>query len=75
MQIKKILPHFIIVLVFIAVSIGYFIPALQGKKIFQSDIVQFNGMAKEQRDFIKKTGEEPYWTNNAYLSTGGQLSA
>ena len=66
MQIKKILPHFIIVLVFIAVSIGYFIPALQGKKIFQSDIVQFNGMAKEQRDFIKKTGEEPYWTNSAF---------
>ncbi|MGS2738136.1 YfhO family protein [Sinomicrobium sp. M5D2P17] len=66
MQIKKILPHVIIVLVFIAVSIGYFIPALQGKKIFQSDIVQFNGMAKEQRDFIQKTGEEPYWTNSAF---------
>ncbi|MBC9795643.1 YfhO family protein [Sinomicrobium weinanense] len=63
---KKLLPHAIIVLVFIVISVGYFTPVLQGKKIFQSDIVWFNGMAKEQRDFIKKTGEEPYWTNSAF---------
>ncbi|UGU16376.1 YfhO family protein [Sinomicrobium kalidii] len=66
MQLKKFLPHFIIVLVFIVISLGYFVPALQGKKIFQSDIAQYNGMAKEQRDFIEKTGEEPYWTNSAF---------
>ncbi|SFW75570.1 membrane protein YfhO [Sinomicrobium oceani] len=66
MQLKKILPHLIVILVFIVISIGYFVPAIQGKKIFQSDIVQFNGMAKEQRDFIQKNGEEPYWTNSAF---------
>ncbi len=45
---------------------AYFSPVLQGKKIFQSDIVQYTGMAKQQNDFRKSTGEETYWTNSAF---------
>lgn len=63
---KKILPHFIAVVLFIVASLTYFSPVLQGKKIFQSDIAQYTGMAKEQNDFRKATGEEPYWTNSAF---------
>ena len=39
---------------------------LQGKKIFQSDIVQYTGMAKQQNDFKNTTGEETYWTDAAF---------
>lgn len=39
---------------------------LQGKQIFQSDIVQYTGMAKEQNDFRATDDIEPYWTNSAF---------
>src|SRR5690606_41398990 len=51
--------HFFVTVFFIIVALAYFHPVLQGKVIEQSDIVQFTGMAKEQNDFRKKTGEEP----------------
>lgn len=63
---KKVYPHLIVILIFIVASLAYFNPVLQGKEIFQSDIVQYIGMAKEQIDFRKETGEEPYWTNAAF---------
>lgn len=63
---KKFLPHALFVLGFIIVSCLYFYPVLQGKKIFQSDIVQYTGMAKEQNDFRNSENAEPYWTNSAF---------
>lgn len=63
---KKILPHLIVLLLFVVAALAYFNPVLQGKKIFQSDIVQYTGMAKQQNDFRKATGEETYWTDAAF---------
>ena len=59
-------PHALAILGFILVSLIYFYPALQGKKIYQSDIVQYTGMAKEQNDFRAENQTEPYWTNAAF---------
>ena len=39
---------------------------MQGKQIFQSDIVQYTGMAKEQNDFRATDNVEPFWTNSAF---------
>ncbi|MEL6811280.1 MAG: hypothetical protein AAFP76_08100 [Bacteroidota bacterium] len=63
---KKILPHLVVLLLFVVASLAYFHPVLQGKAIFQSDIVQYTGMAKQQNDFRKQTGEETFWTNSAF---------
>lgn len=65
-NIKAFYPHIVVVIGFILVSLIYFYPVLQGNQIFQSDIVQYTGMAKEQNDFRKESGEEPYWTNSAF---------
>jgi hypothetical protein len=65
-NINKLYPHFMAIIGFVVVSLIYFYPVLQGKKIYQSDIAQYTGMAKEQNDFRKETGEEPYWTNSAF---------
>ncbi|WP_271855856.1 hypothetical protein [Patiriisocius marinus] len=59
-------PHLICMLLFVIVSLAYFSPVLSGKTIFQSDIAQHNGMAKELRDFRAATGEETYWTDSAF---------
>lgn len=63
---KKFLPHLIVIILFSIISLAYFNPVLQGKKIFQSDIVQYTGMAKQQNDFRAKTGKESYWTDAAF---------
>lgn len=34
--------------------------------MYQHDIAQYTGMAKEQNDFRKSNDQEPYWTNSAF---------
>lgn len=63
---KSIFRYFIAVLGFIIVSLAYFNPVLQGKKIYQSDIAQYVGMAKEIIDYRKEAKEETYWTNRGF---------
>ncbi|MCB4797624.1 YfhO family protein [Neotamlana laminarinivorans] len=63
---KKLLPHLLIISGFVVVALAYFNPVLQGKTIYQNDIVQFIGMSKQQKDYKVKTGEETYWTNSAF---------
>jgi hypothetical protein len=65
-QIQKFYPHLLAILGFILVSLLYFYPVLQGKKIYQHDIVQYTGMAKEQNDFRAEYKTEPYWTNASF---------
>ncbi len=64
--VNKFIPHALVILGFILVSLIYFYPVLQGKQIFQSDIAQYTGMAKEQNDFRAAEHTEPYWTNSAF---------
>jgi len=65
-QIQKLYPHLLAILGFILVSLLYFSPVLRGKKIYQSDIVQYTAMAKEQNDFRANENDEPYWTDAAF---------
>lgn len=58
--------HVCVVFGFALFSVLYFYPILQGKSLFQSDIVQYLGMAREQSDFRETTGEEPFWVSNAF---------
>lgn len=63
---KALFTHFFVAVFFVIAAIAYFSPVLQGKILYQNDIAQYTGMAKEQNDFRKKTGDEPYWTNGAF---------
>ena len=65
-RLERIYPHAIAIFGFILISLLYFYPVLQGKKIAQSDIAQYIGMAKEQNDFRATENAEPYWTNSAF---------
>jgi hypothetical protein len=64
--INKFYPHALAIFGFVFISLLYFYPVLQGKQIFQSDIAQYTGMAKEQNDFRASEHVEPYWTNSAF---------
>ena len=63
---KKFLPHLLVLIGFVVISLAYFSPVLQGKQIYQSDIMHYIGMAQQQKDFKAATGEETYWTNSAF---------
>ena len=65
-QLNKFYPHLLAIIGFVICSIIYFYPVLQGKKILQSDIVQYTAMAKEQNDFRATENTEPFWTNSAF---------
>jgi hypothetical protein len=65
-SIKKLLPHLLVLVGFIILSLVYFSPVLKGKELFQSDIMQYIGMSKQQTDYRTETGEETYWTNSAF---------
>lgn len=63
---KAFLKTFFALVFFVVASLAYFYPVLQGKAIYQSDIAQYKGMAKERNDYKETTGEESYWTNSAF---------
>lgn len=65
-NLKRIIPHIVVIVLFMVASLAYFHPVVKGKAIFQSDIVQYTGMAKQQNDFRNETGKETYWTNSAF---------
>ncbi|OUS11204.1 hypothetical protein A9Q93_11745 [Nonlabens dokdonensis] len=63
---KKIVPHLIVFVVFIVAALAYFHPVLSGKKLYQSDIVQYKGNARQLIDHRETTGEELYWTDAVF---------
>ena len=63
---RKALPYLSAIAIFVVITMMYFSPLLEGKKLKQSDITQWKGMSKEISDFRVKTGEEALWTNSMF---------
>jgi hypothetical protein len=63
---NQLAPYLAAIVIFITLTIVYFSPLLEGKKLKQQDIAQWKGMSKEIVDFRAKTGEEPLWTNSMF---------
>jgi len=58
--------HLAIIGIFIALCFVYFSPALQGKALYQSDVLMAQGMQKEIMDYKAKDGKGPLWTNSMF---------
>ncbi|MDG5799333.1 YfhO family protein [Marinilabiliaceae bacterium ANBcel2] len=65
-RLKSLLPYFGVTLFFIAITVAYFWPVLEGKGIEQLDNTKAIGMAKELIDHEKETGEKAQWTNSLF---------
>jgi hypothetical protein len=65
-NLKKITPHLMVLLLFVAISFVYFSPVLEGKRLDMPDIKNWKGMSKEVVDFREATGEEALWTNSMF---------
>ena len=64
---KDVLPHLLGIAFFYLLVLGYFSPLVfDGKIIFQGDILQWEGSAKEVLDYRAATGEQALWTNRMF---------
>lgn len=58
--------HLAIIGIFVALCFVYFSPVLQGKVLYQGDVMQAKGMAREIMDFKAKDGKAPLWTDSMF---------
>lgn len=63
---KKLLPHVIAIVIFLAVALLYCKPALQGLAIEQHDLIQWKGMAQDGENYKARHGDYPEWTNGMF---------
>ncbi|MFN3800582.1 hypothetical protein [Belliella pelovolcani] len=64
---KDLLPHIIGIVIFYLITLFYFSPVVfDGKIIFQNDILQWEGGAKEILDHRAQTGQEALWSNSMF---------
>jgi hypothetical protein len=63
---KRLLPHFLIIGIFIAISCIFCYPAFQGKTLDQHDIKTWLWMSRESREYHAETGENALWANNMF---------
>jgi hypothetical protein len=63
---NKFIPHIVAITLFFIISLIFFYPVMQGKKLAPHDIMTYKGMSKEITDFTKKTGEHSLWTNSMF---------
>ncbi len=63
---QKAWPHVTIMLLFLVVAAVYCKPALQGKVLQQSDIVQWKSVSHQSFEYKDKYGHFPLWTNSIY---------
>ena len=63
---SKYLPHVVNVTVFLLMTVVYFYPVLEGKKLKTNDNTVYIASAREISDHRDKYGEEPLWTNSMF---------
>ena len=63
---KKVLWIALCVVAFALITLVYFSPIMQGKRIKQHDIEMYKGMSHEIVDFKAQTGEQSLWTNSMF---------
>ena len=63
---KDLLIHIYVIIGFMLGSILFYHPLLQGKKLFQSDISQYEGMSRQIKENREKHDKEIYWIDNAF---------
>ncbi len=59
------LPYAGAVVLFLALSLFYFAPQMEGKELSMGDITQYEGMAHDIKQ-MQAEGEDPQWTGNAF---------
>ncbi|MCR5013668.1 MAG: YfhO family protein [Bacteroidales bacterium] len=63
---RKVLSIVLAIIAFAVITLVYFSPVLEGKRIKQHDIEMHLGMSQEISDYREATGEQTLWTNTPF---------
>jgi len=63
---KKAVPHVVAILVFLVVAVLYCKPAFENKVLFQEDVLQWQGMARNSFQYKENHGHFPLWSNSMF---------
>lgn len=63
---KKVLWIALCIIAFALITLVYFSPIMQGRRLKQHDIEMYKGMSKEIVDYKAQTGEQSLWTNSMF---------
>ena len=63
---KQLLGILLAIVVFAIITLVYFTPILEGKRIKQHDIEMYKGMSQEIKQYKEATGEQSLWTNSMF---------
>ncbi|HMI61838.1 MAG TPA: hypothetical protein VK518_13050, partial [Puia sp.] len=63
---KRAVPHIVAILVFLVVAVLYCKPAFENKVLFQEDVLQWQGMARNSFQYKENHGHFPLWTNSMF---------
>lgn len=64
--VKQFLPHIIAIIAFLAITMIYFSPLIDGKVLVQGDVKHFQGSAQELREYYDKEGQSSAWTGSMF---------
>jgi hypothetical protein len=63
---RSLIPVLVALALFYALSLLYFSPVLEGKRLVQGDLKNWQGMAQEILEHRDATGEDPLWTGSMF---------
>ena len=63
---KKLLPHVVAIIVFLAISVFFCKPVLEGNVLRQSDIIGWKSMAQNAFEYKATHGHYPLWNPNLF---------
>lgn len=63
---QQALSHVVAIVIFIAITVIYFGPLVDGKTLPQGDVKQYQGASKEIRDYYNNEGESSTWTGSMF---------
>ena len=63
---SRYLPHIVNIALFLIITVAYFHPVLEGKRLKTNDNTVFISASREIAEHREKYGEEPLWTNSMF---------
>jgi len=65
--IKKCLPHFAAIVLFVVLTLIYFYPIVaEDRELYQGDLQNMVGWGKDLKDYHKETGDYAFWSNSMF---------
>src|ERR1700750_1971572 len=63
---NRVVPHLVAILIFLAAAVVYCKPAFDNKVLFQEDVLQWQGMARNSFQYKENHGHFPLWSNSMF---------